>query len=145
MKVRILMVVGALLSLAADGPQDKAANADLAMLKGGWRLVSAENDGEKASANAVKLISISIDGNKLTIYHANAKEIPTPIPFTIDSAKKPKAFDQQPAAGQNILGIFELEDDTLRICTAAPGKARPTEFSAKQGTQQWLRVFKRSR
>jgi uncharacterized protein (TIGR03067 family) len=143
MKVCILIAVGACLSLAEDGPKEKAVKADLDKLQGSWQLVSAEFDGEKATADSVRLISMGIRDNKLTIHRANVKEVVVPIPFTIDPTKKPKTFDQQPRDGKEIHGIFDLDGDILKICTAAPGKGRPTEFAAKRGTEQRLRVFKR--
>ena len=39
-------------------------------------------------------------------------------------------------------GIFELTDDQLRYCVAAPGKPRPTEFSAPKGSGHTLVTLK---
>ncbi|HEU4364332.1 MAG TPA: hypothetical protein VFT13_02595 [Candidatus Krumholzibacteria bacterium] len=42
------------------------------------------------------------------------------------------------------MGVYELNEDEYRICYAAEGKTeRPTEFTARAGTGQYLAVFKR--
>ena len=41
--------------------------------------------------------------------------------------------------GKVLQGIYELDKDTLRWCTSAPGgKERPGEFSTKAGSKIWL-------
>jgi uncharacterized protein (TIGR03067 family) len=35
--------------------------------------------------------------------------------------------------GKTQAGIFDLKDDTLQICMAPPGAARPSDFSSKAG------------
>jgi uncharacterized protein (TIGR03067 family) len=47
------------------------------------------------------------------------------------------------AKGQVVVGIYELDGDTLRVCLPEPGtgKERPTEFSGKQGRS--LTIYER--
>ena len=47
------------------------------------------------------------------------------------------------AAGFDVVGARDLDGDTLRSCVAGPGKERQKEFTAKEGSGQTLRVFKR--
>ena len=47
--------------------------------------------------------------------------------------------------GQTSLAIYELVGDTLRICRAAPGKARPTEFASKPGSGLTLMSYQRAK
>ena len=47
--------------------------------------------------------------------------------------------------GKTTLSIYEIEGDTLKICSVEPGKDRPTEFSSKPGSGHFLRVFKREK
>ncbi len=69
--------------------------------------------------------------------------------FSTDPAKKPKAIDytmtEGPTKGKTHLGIYELDGDTVTFCFAAPGKERPTEFTAKEGSQRTLSVWKRDK
>jgi hypothetical protein len=43
------------------------------------------------------------------------------------------------------LGIYELSGDTYKLCYAPPGKDRPKEFSAKEGTGYTLSVWQRKK
>jgi uncharacterized protein (TIGR03067 family) len=67
--------------------------------------------------------------------------------LTIDAAKKPKAIDYLPDAGQEdgktVMGIYEVKGDELRLCVAEPGKDRPTELSSKKGSGWKLWTLKR--
>jgi len=46
--------------------------------------------------------------------------------------------------GKTQLGIYELDGDKVKFCFAAPGKDRPTEFTADAGSLQTLSVWKRN-
>jgi len=69
--------------------------------------------------------------------------------FKIDASKKPKTIDLQAAGavakGQPILGIYDFAGDTWKICYANPGKERPKEFTAKEGSGHTLAVWERER
>ncbi len=42
-------------------------------------------------------------------------------------------------------GIYELHGDNFKICYAGPGKPRPTEFSAKAGSELTCATWKRAK
>src|SRR5580700_8386142 len=69
--------------------------------------------------------------------------------FSIDPSKKPKAIDYEmtegPTKGKTHLGIYELDGDTVKFCFAAPGKDRPSDFAAKEGSERTLSVWKRDK
>ena len=48
-----------------------------------------------------------------------------------------------PLRGKTYLGIYQLDGDTLRWCTANPGRARPTELMTRRGEGWYLMVLKR--
>jgi uncharacterized protein (TIGR03067 family) len=50
-----------------------------------------------------------------------------------------------PNKGKTILAIYELKDDTLRICYDLSGKKHPKEFKTKEGTQLFLVEYKREK
>jgi len=50
-----------------------------------------------------------------------------------------------PDKGKTLLGIYELSDDAYKVCFAAPGKDRPTEFNSKEGSGNRLIVMKREK
>lgn len=50
-----------------------------------------------------------------------------------------------PTKGKTHHGIYMLDGDTLKFCFAAPGQERPTEFTAPEGSQRTLSVWKRDK
>jgi hypothetical protein len=44
-----------------------------------------------------------------------------------------------------LLGIYELDGDTVKFCFGGPGKERPTEFTTKEGSMRTLSVWKRDK
>jgi len=69
--------------------------------------------------------------------------------FKVDATKKPKTMDMTPSEGRykdkTLLGIYELDGDTLKICFAEPGKDRPTDFTSKAGSGVVLAIHKREK
>jgi uncharacterized protein (TIGR03067 family) len=67
----------------------------------------------------------------------------------VDVAKKPKTIDitftEGPEKGKTIVGIYELEGDTYKVCINVNGKERPKEFAAKAGSGHGLEVLKREK
>ena len=58
--------------------------------------------------------------------------------FTVDTSQLPHLIEYANLAGtlkgKKQAGIFERRGDLLEVCMAAPGKARPTEFSSTRAT-----------
>ena len=44
-----------------------------------------------------------------------------------------------------VLGTYELDGDKFKLCVAAPGKDRPTEFTSKEGSGQTLSTWEREK
>jgi uncharacterized protein (TIGR03067 family) len=69
--------------------------------------------------------------------------------FTIDPAKSPREIDYVNLAGSHRAkaqaGIFELARDTLQICMAAPGAARPADFASNRGDGRSYTVWRKER
>ncbi len=135
-----------LVLVAAAGAQDPVKK-EMAQLEGEWSMVSGEADGFVMPAEAVRggkrvakdgVTTVTMGGQ----LYFKAK-------FTIDPAKKPKTIDyamtEGPTKGQTHLGIYELDGDTVKFCFAAPGKERPTDFTAKTGSARTLSVWKRDK
>jgi uncharacterized protein (TIGR03067 family) len=64
----------------------------------------------------------------------------------LDLSKSPKTMDSKvtdgPNKGKVYLSIYEISDDTLKVCFDEEGKKRPTEFKGEGGAQT-LVVHKR--
>jgi uncharacterized protein (TIGR03067 family) len=68
----------------------------------------------------------------------------------LDTSKKPKAIDsagtKDSRGGQLMLGIYEIDEDTLKICFNTSGSERPSEFNVTAGSaQQMLVIAKRAK
>jgi len=132
--------------IAADA-KEEAVMKDMKVLRGTWTVVSAERDGKKLTDEQIKGVSLTIDGTgKVSVKRGDQLIFEGTI--RIDPAKKPKTADgTQTSDGENkgktTLSIYEVEGDTLRICSAEPGKDRPTEFATKSGSGHFFREYKR--
>lgn len=127
---------------ASSAPSEEAVKAELEKFQGTWQLVSAEREGVQTPEEQVKKTRVVIKGNKHSVYFGDDAVVKE-IPFVLDPTKKPKTTTDTLPDGKEIHGIYELDGDTLRSCVAAPGKDRPTDFSAKPGSGHTLRIFKR--
>jgi uncharacterized protein (TIGR03067 family) len=136
-----VLVLGSIISA-----QDEVKK-EMSQLEGQWSMVSGE-------ANGISMPKETVNNGKRV-----AKDGETTISFggqvyfkakiSIDPAKKPKAIDytmtEGPTKGKTHLGIYELDGDIVKFCFAAPGKDRPTEFTAKEGSERTLSVWKRDK
>ena len=65
----------------------------------------------------------------------------------IDPTKSPKTIDvtmtEGPNKGAIMLGIYEIDGDTLKVCFDAEVKKRPTEFKSPAGSETFVNVHKR--
>jgi uncharacterized protein (TIGR03067 family) len=139
-----LLAVSAALLLAAATRAGDGEKKELEKFTGSWAATAVTVDGKELPAERVKAVRLEVKGNQYT--YTAGKEV---IKGThkLDPGKKPKAIDAMRATGEGkgetLKGIYELDDDTFKVCFAAPGKDRPTEFSAKEGSGRRLIVMKR--
>lgn len=143
MRVPVLAI--AVILVVAPAKAQDAAKKEMALLEGEWSMVSGEANGVSMPEATVKTgRRVAKDGQTLISFGG---QVYFKARFSIDPARKPKAIDYTmtagPTKGKTHLGIYELNGDTVKFCFAAPGKARPTEFTAKEGSQQTLSVWKR--
>ncbi len=143
MRVSALMI--AVLVLIAPTMAQDATDKERVQLEGEWSMVSGEANGVSMPEATVMTGKRVAKEGKTTISFGG--RIYFKAKYRIDPTKKPKAIDytmtEGPTKGKTHLGIYELDGDTVKFCFAAPGKDRPTEFTAKEGSQQTLSVWKR--
>jgi uncharacterized protein (TIGR03067 family) len=144
MRVVAVSVVLVLVSAAgAEVPVKK----EMALLDGEWSMVSGEANGVSLPKETVASGKRMARDGETTITFGG--QVYFKARFTIDPTKKPKAIDyamtEGPTKGQTHLGIYELDGDTVKFCFAAPGKERPTDFTAREGSQRTLSVWKRDK
>lgn len=133
-----LIVAASLTALAAGERDDHEA------LQGVWIPVKAELGGQPMPDAVLKTISLKLTKNE---YHVLVAGEPDNGTWTIDSATKPKGMKiigtEGPNAGKTFPAIYELKDDTLRICYDLSGAKRPTEFMTSAGTKLYLVTYNR--
>jgi uncharacterized protein (TIGR03067 family) len=108
-------------------------SGEVTPLEGDWAMVSAVFNGVPMAEDMVKWAKRVTRGNVTSV--VAGPQIMLKATFTIDETKKPHTIDyintEGSNRGQSQAGIFALSGATLRICTAAPGKPRPNDFSSK--------------
>jgi uncharacterized protein (TIGR03067 family) len=128
---------------AGDAKDD--LKKEMVRLEGEWLMVSGEANGFAMPKEMLKSGKrVAKDGETTISFGA---QVYFRAKYTIDPSKKPRAIDYQmtegPTKGKTHLGIYELDGDTLKFCFAAPGKERPTDFTAREGSGRTLSVWKR--
>jgi len=143
---RTIPVIAVLALVGVAGAQD-AIKKEMAQLEGEWSMVSGEANGFSMPKETVHSGKRVAKDGETTITFGG--QVYFKAKFSIDPPKKPKAIDytmtEGPTKGKTHLGIYELDGDTVKFCFAAPGKDRPTEFAAKEGSQRTLSVWKRDK
>jgi uncharacterized protein (TIGR03067 family) len=138
--IAVLVLVG-----AAGAPD--AAKKETAQIEGEWSMVSGQADGASMPEAMVKTGKRVAKDGETTITFGG--RVYFKAKYRLDPSKKPKVIDytmtEGPTKGKTHLGIYELNGDTVKFCFAAPGKDRPTEFSAPEGSQRTLSVWKRDK
>jgi uncharacterized protein (TIGR03067 family) len=142
------MAVGAWLGQSICFADDSAAvEAELARFRGTWQLISAETDGKKTPDEVAAKIRVVIAGTTHSVYMGD-KILAHDVSWTPDPTTSPSSstdtIREGPDKGKQIRGIYRLEGDVLTSCVGPVGGPRPVEFTAKAGSGQTLRVFRRA-
>jgi uncharacterized protein (TIGR03067 family) len=131
--------------LAAADAKDDAVKKDMDALQGKWQLVSMQRDGDAVDVSKDATRVITGDKYELTLRPGLAIK----GTYKIDPSARPKKMETTASNGpykdQELLGIYELSGDTLKICYAPPGKERPTEFKTKEDSGWILTVHKKTK
>jgi uncharacterized protein (TIGR03067 family) len=143
-----LLVVGALLTAiaSADDAKDEAIKKDRERIQGVWRVIALVVDGNEGKEEDAKKISVVNGADGTWNLRSGDMEVSQGT-STIDPTKEPKTIDFTPtrgeAKGDQFHGIYEISENTRKLCFAPAGKERPTEFAAPAGTQHILVTFER--
>lgn len=115
-------------------------------IQGVWLPAAAELAGKPFPDEVRKTIKLEIKDGKYTVTVGKALDQGT---IKLNPTAKPKELDiigtDGPNKGRTILGIYEREGDTLRVCYDLSGKGRPTEFKSTEGSQLFLVTYKQNK
>ena len=148
MRIALVALLPTLVLTALGGTvaraDDKAeVEKELKKFQGTWTFASVETGGKELPADQFKGITITFTGDKYAVKKGD--DVLQACTLKLDPSKSPKAFDvtvDGATKGMVILAIYEITEDTLKVCFDPEGKTRPTEFKTGSG-QQTLVVHKR--
>jgi|SRR5262245_29567511 len=115
--------------------------------EGEWQMVSGLMNGAAVEKSTVQWVRRVTTGNETTIYAG--PQVMLRVTFKSDPSKSPKTIDYVNTAGANKgktqLGIYEFDEDLLKVCMASPGSERPTRFESVRGDGVTFTEWKRTR
>jgi len=145
--IALPLVCFTFLAAAAD-EKHAAIKKDRKKYEGTWRVISLEANGNKSPEGDAKKITVVNKADGTWILQVDGEKI-TEGTSEIDPTQKPKTIDFMATEGDQkgkiALGIYELSDDTRKLCYAPPGKDRPSEFAAPADSGHTLVLFKREK
>jgi uncharacterized protein (TIGR03067 family) len=146
MRISIAALICAVGFAVSGGAGDKGAiEKELKKFQGAWTVESVEAGGKEIPIANFKGMTVTFEGDNYTVKIGD-KTIQSATQ-KLDPSKSPKTLDgtvaEGPHKGTVILGIYEISDDTLKVCFDPEGKKRPTEFKTVAGSQTTLAVYKR--
>jgi uncharacterized protein (TIGR03067 family) len=131
----------------SGAPADDKADLEKEVRKfqGTWTIESSETGGTPIPPGELKGLIVIFEGDKHTV--KTGDEVIQVGTQKLDPSKSPKAIDvtmtEGPNKGAVMLGIYEIDGDTLRVCFDPRGKKRPTEFKSAPGSENFVNVHKR--
>jgi uncharacterized protein (TIGR03067 family) len=148
MKTILIATLAATFSVSAFA-SDKAVEDEIAKWQGTWKPVSFLHDGQPAPAEKLKVIELTVEGDKYHFQNGDFSERGT---YEFHPHQDPKALDivvgQGADKGKIYLVIYRIEGDRLTICLQNDNKKRPREFTGQAGTgcviEEWQRVKPKS-
>jgi len=144
-----LVALFCVVSFAAAGgtlADDKAdLDKEVKKFQGTWTFESSESGGKELPADELKGVILIFEGDKHTLKKGD--EVIQVGTQKIDPSKSPKTIVvtmiEGPNKGKVMLGIYEIDGDTLKVCFDPQGKKRPTEFKSAPGSENFVNVHKR--
>jgi uncharacterized protein (TIGR03067 family) len=150
MRIALVTLFCTLLLTAIGGTRaladDKAdLEKEVKKFQGTWTIESSKSGGKELPANELKGLIVTFEGDKHTVKKGD--EVIQVGTQKLDPSKSPKTIDvtmtEGPNKGTVMLGIYEIDADTLKVCFDPEGKKRPTEFKRASGSQTFVNVHKR--
>ncbi len=116
-------------------------------IQGSWQFQSVQKNGDKVPETELKDRTVIFGGDAFVVRHAG--QLFHAGTQKLDPSKSPKTINAMIAQGDGkgdiLLGIYELDGDTLKVCFDTEGQQRPSEFKSDAGSENLLVVYKRVR
>ncbi len=123
-----------------DDPKDSER------VDGTWVGSKAELKGKPFPEELTRTIRIAVEKGKNKVAVSGTFNEGN---FKLDPSTKPKSLDliatDGPNKGKQLLAIYELDGDTLKVCYDLTGKNRPKEFKTTEGSELYLATYKREK
>jgi uncharacterized protein (TIGR03067 family) len=145
------LIVGLFLPATApitgcDEAKNEAIRTDRKIIEGTWRIVALEVDGKKTNEEDARKLIVVNGSDGTWRLRSEEKEISQGT-SVFDPTRKPKTIDFTSTVGEEKgkqhLGVYEIGEETRKLCFAPAGKERPTEFSSPSGSGHILVTFER--
>jgi uncharacterized protein (TIGR03067 family) len=128
-----------------EPPTDIPQARETTVLEGEWEMVAGTFNGAAMDAGMVKWCRRVTRGDITTVLAG--PQVMLKAKFTLGPPNRSHEIDYLNLIGtakdKVQAGIFELTDDTVQICMAAPGKPRPAEFTSGRGDGRSFTVWRR--
>ena len=123
----------------------KAMQDELKRFEATWKFVSIEFEGNAVPAEKFQDDRLVLKGKQFDFDGAGKHHARHVQDRPDGEAQDDRHHDSPTGRARTIHseGIYELDGDTQKICWAAPGKPRPTEFEAKPKSGRMLQVLEK--
>jgi uncharacterized protein (TIGR03067 family) len=150
MRISCVLLFCAVGFAASGGPgtlaDDKAElEKEARKFRGTWTFESSVAGGQELPADDLKMVVVIFEGDKHTVKKGD--EVIQVGTQKLDPSRSPKTIDvtmvEGPHKGTVMLGIYEIDENTLKVCFDPEGKTRPTEFKSPPGSKNFVNVHNR--
>jgi uncharacterized protein (TIGR03067 family) len=127
-----------------EPPREKAIREELMRFGGTWIMKEFTVNGRNVPAESADTFQLVLRGDR---WLTRTPQGTTSGVFKLDPDLKPKTIDllfrTGPQPGKTLRGVYELTDDTYRLCINLGDQPRPKELASKPGSRTALEVLKR--
>jgi uncharacterized protein (TIGR03067 family) len=146
-KIALVIALAAQTFTSSLAAAPDAMKKDIGGFQGEWTMVSGATDGVPIPNYMFNQIRQVFTGDQMT--GTISGTMYWKVKFAIDPSKSPKTIDYEiiggPAKGAKQLGIYELNDDTCKLCVGKLNGERPKNFDATPGTGNTASTWKRAK